>query len=99
MGDPQHEAHGPAAELADDLVFTRRRLAESREDPIPSGVRRGRRRSASAGPLDPIAKIPEFKACAVSIMRATEAEPATSASTIIRKIENSSVQAKDWLVR
>ena len=32
-------------------------------------------------------------------LRATEAEPATSASTIIRKIENSSVQANDWLVR
>jgi hypothetical protein len=32
-------------------------------------------------------------------LRATEAEPATSASTIIRNTENSSVQAKDWLVK
>jgi hypothetical protein len=32
-------------------------------------------------------------------LRATEAEPATSASTIMRKTENSSVQAKDWLVK
>jgi len=32
-------------------------------------------------------------------LRATEAEPATSASTIIRKTENSSVQAKDWSVK
>jgi hypothetical protein len=32
-------------------------------------------------------------------LRATAAEPATSASTIIRKTEISSVHANDWLVR
>ena len=32
-------------------------------------------------------------------LRATEAEPATSDSTIIRNTENSSVQANDWSVK
>ena len=32
-------------------------------------------------------------------LRATDAEPATRASTIIRNTENSSVQANDWSVK
>ena len=58
-----------------------------------SAPNRARRAGARAEPLSAKYSMRIWR------LRATAAEPATSASTIIRNTENSSVQAKDWSVK